>query len=202
VTTDGTTLLGADDKAGVAVIMTVAEELLKNEMPHGKFCIGFTPDEEVGRGADEFDIAAFGAEFAYTVDGGGLGEIEYENFNAASGRLKIHGQSIHPGSAKGKMVNAILVGMEFQQMLPVFENPAYNEANNISSAMCARYLLKNAYVCEADLLVMNPNLIKKYQYSSNYLLHMNEQNDNSQYFLYVEYQQYFLILLCLLFLLI
>lgn len=128
IVTDGTTLLGADDKAGIAEIMTMAEILLKNpSIPHGTIQIAFTPDEEVGAGVDYFDVKTFGAEFAYTVDGGGLGELEYENFNAASGRLKIHGQSIHPGSAKGKMINAILVGMEFQQMLPVFENPAYTE---------------------------------------------------------------------------
>ena len=128
IVTDGTTLLGADDKAGIAEIMTMTELLLTNKsIPHGTIQIAFTPDEEVGAGVDYFDVKKFGAEFAYTVDGGGLGEIEYENFNAASGRLKIHGQSIHPGSAKGKMVNAILVGMEFQQMLPVAQNPAYTE---------------------------------------------------------------------------
>lgn len=128
VVTDGTTLLGADDKAGIAEIMTMAETLLNDtSIPHGTIRIAFTPDEEVGAGVDHFDVKKFGADFAYTVDGGALGEIEYENFNAASGRLKIHGTSIHPGSAKGKMVNAILVGMEFQQMLPVFENPAYTE---------------------------------------------------------------------------
>ena len=128
IVTDGTTLLGADDKAGIAEIMTMAERLLSDKsIPHGTIQIAFTPDEEVGAGVDHFDVKGFGAEFAYTVDGGALGEIEYENFNAASGRLKIHGQSIHPGSAKGKMVNALLVGMEFQQMLPVFENPAYTE---------------------------------------------------------------------------
>lgn len=128
IVTDGTTLLGADDKAGIAEIMTMAEILLADKsIPHGTIQIAFTPDEEVGAGVDHFDVAGFGAEFAYTVDGGALGEIEYENFNAASGRLKIHGQSIHPGSAKGKMVNALLVGMEFQQMLPVAQNPAYTE---------------------------------------------------------------------------
>ena len=128
IVTDGTTLLGADDKAGIAEIMTMAELLLSDKsIPHGTIQIAFTPDEEVGAGVDHFDVEGFGAEFAYTVDGGALGEIEYENFNAASGRLKIHGQSIHPGSAKGKMVNALLVGMEFQQMLPVAQNPAYTE---------------------------------------------------------------------------
>ena len=128
IVTDGTTLLGADDKAGIAEIMTMAELLLKDKsIPHGTSQIAFTPDEEVGAGVDHFNVEGFGAEFAYTVDGGALGEIEYENFNAASGKLKIHGQSIHPGSAKGKMVNALLVGMEFQQMLPVAQNPAYTE---------------------------------------------------------------------------
>lgn len=128
IVTDGTTLLGADDKAGIAEIMTMTERLLADKsIPHGTIQIAFTPDEEVGCGVDHFDVAGFGAEFAYTVDGGALGELEYENFNAASGRLKIHGTSIHPGSAKEKMVNALLVGMEFQQMLPAFENPAYTE---------------------------------------------------------------------------
>ena len=128
IVTDGTTLLGADDKAGIAEIMTMAEILLSDKsIPHGTIQIAFTPDEEVGAGVDHFDVEDFGAEFAYTVDGGALGEIEYENFNAASGRLKIHGSSIHPGSAKGKMINALLVGMEFQQMLPVAQNPAYTE---------------------------------------------------------------------------
>lgn len=128
VVTDGTTLLGADDKAGIAEIMTMAERLLGDrQIPHGTIQIAFTPDEEVGAGVDHFDVKGFGAEFAYTVDGGGLGEIEYENFNAASGRVKLHGCSIHPGSAKGSMVNALLVGMEFQSMLPAFENPAYTE---------------------------------------------------------------------------
>ena len=122
---DGTTLLGADDKAGVAEIMTMAEYLLTHpEVKHGDICIGFTPDEEVGRGADFFDLKGFGADVAYTVDGGALGEIEYENFNAASAKVKIHGVNIHPGSARGQMKNSLLIGMEFQQMLPVFENPA------------------------------------------------------------------------------
>lgn len=128
ITTDGNTLLGADDKAGIAEIMTMASYLMNHqEIEHGTIMIGFTPDEEVGRGADFFDVENFGAEFAYTVDGGALGEIEYENFNAASAKIIIHGKSIHPGSAKGQMKNAILLGMEFHQMLPVFENPAYTE---------------------------------------------------------------------------
>lgn len=128
IVTDGTTLLGADDKAGVAEIMTMAEYFLSHpEIPHGKICIGFTPDEEVGRGADFFDVEGFGAQAAYTVDGGPIGELEYENFNAASGKVDINGRGVHPGSAKGSMVNALLVGMEFQSLLPAFENPMYTE---------------------------------------------------------------------------
>lgn len=128
ITTDGTTLLGADDKAGVAEIMTMAEYLLAHpEIPHGKLCIAFTPDEEVGRGTDFFDVSEFGADVAYTVDGGELGELEFENFNAASAKLMIHGISIHPGSSKGKMKNSMLIAMELQAMLPRFEDPACTE---------------------------------------------------------------------------
>lgn len=128
IVTDGTTLLGADDKAGIAEIMTMAEQLLSHkEIPHGKIRIGFTPDEEVGAGADYFDVKLFGADYAYTVDGGKLGELEYENFNAAGAKVTFHGRSVHPGDAKNKMVNALLLAMEFQNMLPVFENPMYTE---------------------------------------------------------------------------
>ncbi|MBR4889287.1 MAG: peptidase T [Clostridia bacterium] len=127
VVTDGTTLLGGDDKAGIAIIMAAAERLLKNEVPHGRVCIGFTPDEEVGGGTDHFDIADFNADFAYTLDGGAMGEIEYENFNAASAEVVVHGRSIHPGSSKNKMINALLVGIEFNSMLPGFEIPAHTE---------------------------------------------------------------------------
>lgn len=128
IVTDGTTLLGADDKAGVAEIMSMVKYLQSHpEIEHGAIKIAFTPDEEVGRGADFFDVEGFGADYAYTVDGGALGELEYETFNAASGKLTIHGKSIHPGSAKGQMINALLVAMEFQGMLPAFANPAYTE---------------------------------------------------------------------------
>lgn len=128
ITTDGTTLLGADDKAGVAEIMALCEYLLSHpEIPHGTIKVGFTPDEEVGKGASLFDVKSFGADVAYTVDGGSLGELEYENFNAASALVTVHGFSIHTGSAKGRMKNAILMAMEFQNMLPVFENPACTE---------------------------------------------------------------------------
>lgn len=128
IVTDGTTLLGADDKAGIAEIMAMAEFFLQHtECIHGKIRIGFTPDEEVGNGADYFDIKLFGADFAYTVDGGALGELEYENFNAASAVLHVHGRNVHPGSAKNKMKNAILIAQEFQSLLPVFQNPMYTE---------------------------------------------------------------------------
>ncbi len=128
IVTDGTTLLGADDKAGIAEIMVMAETLLTHpELEHGTIQIGFTPDEEVGRGVDFFDIKGFGADFAYTVDGGELGEVEYENFNAAGAKLIIQGISIHPGSAKDKMFNALLLAMEFQSMLPIQQNPMYTE---------------------------------------------------------------------------
>ena len=125
--TDGKTLLGADDKAGVAEIMALVEHLQNHkEIPHGDICIGFTPDEEVGCGADIFDVKGFGADIAYTVDGGKLGGVEYENFNGASGKLKIHGVNVHPGSAKDKMLNSLLLAMEFNSMLPQF-TPANTE---------------------------------------------------------------------------
>lgn len=127
ITTDGTTLLGADDKAGVAEIMTLAEEIIKEEIPHGTICIGFTPDEEIGRGADYFDVAGFGADYAYTVDGGVENEIEYENFNAAGAKVEFSGFSVHPGSSKDTMVNAALVAMEFNAMLPEGDTPRNTE---------------------------------------------------------------------------
>ncbi|WP_029232203.1 peptidase T [Butyrivibrio sp. VCB2006] len=128
IVTDGTTLLGADDKAGVSEIMTMAETLLSNpDIKHGEIKIAFTPDEEIGAGTAYFDIDRFGAKYAYTVDGGKLGELEYENFNAASGDIKVNGRSVHPGDAKNKMVNAALLCYEFHSLLPVFQNPMYTE---------------------------------------------------------------------------
>lgn len=127
IVTDGTTLLGADDKAGIAEILTAIEEIMKENIPHGRICIGFTPDEEIGRGADLFDIKKFGADYAYTVDGGPLGELEYENFNAAGAKVFIQGVNIHPGDAKEKMKNASLIAMEFNGMLPAAEIPAHTE---------------------------------------------------------------------------
>ena len=126
--TDGTTLLGADDKAGVAEIMTAAEYLMSHpEIRHGKIRIGFTPDEEVGRGVDFFDVAAFGADFAYTMDGGYEGELEYENFNAASAKVAVQGRNVHPGYAKNKMINAIEVACELNSMLPCNERPEFTD---------------------------------------------------------------------------
>lgn len=128
IVTDGTTLLGADDKAGIAEILTLAEQLMNNkDIPHGRIRIGFTPDEEIGAGADHFDVERFNADFAYTVDGGRLGELEYENFNAAGAKVIVHGVNIHPGEAKNKMRNAILMGIEFNSMLPANEIPSCTE---------------------------------------------------------------------------
>ena len=127
IVTDGTTLLGADDKAGIAEIMTAAEHLLTLEGKHATLKIGFTPDEEIGRGADLFDVKGFAADYAYTADGGPIGEIEYENFNGASARAIIHGLNIHPGSAKNKMVNSQYIAMEFVSLLPVHQRPESTE---------------------------------------------------------------------------
>ena len=127
IVTDGTTLLGADDKAGVAEIMAAAEFLMTARMNHATLKIGFTPDEEVGRGADLFDVKGFGADYAYTVDGGAIGEIEYENFNAAGATVVFHGRNIHPGSAKDKMINSQYIAMEFQSLLPQAQKPEHTE---------------------------------------------------------------------------
>ena len=128
VTTDGTTLLGADDKAGVAEIMCMAEYVMTHpEFKHGEIRIGFTPDEEIGRGVEKFDVAKFGADYAYTMDGGKIGELEYENFNAAAAAVRIQGRNIHPGYAKDKMLNAILIGMELNSLLPAAQRPEHTE---------------------------------------------------------------------------
>lgn len=128
ITTDGTTLLGADDKAGVAEIMDAVQYIVEHpEFLHGDIKIGFTPDEEIGRGVVKFDVAKFGADYAYTMDGGAVGELEYENFNAASANVRIQGRNIHPGYAKGKMLNAILIGMELNALLPAGQRPEYTD---------------------------------------------------------------------------
>ncbi len=126
ITTDGTTLLGADDKAGVAEIMNAVQYIMSHpEIKHGKLCVAFTPDEEIGRGVVKFDVARFGADYAYTMDGGEVGELEFENFNAASASVHIQGRNVHPGYAKGKMRNAILIAQEFNALLPVDQRPEY-----------------------------------------------------------------------------
>ena len=127
IVTDGTTLLGADDKAGIAEILTAAQKLLTSKEKHATIRIGFTPDEEIGRGADRFDVKGFGADYAYTVDGGALGELEYENFNAAGAVVIFNGINIHPGSAKNKMVNSQLIAMEFNALLPEHQRPETTE---------------------------------------------------------------------------
>ncbi|MBO7305053.1 MAG: peptidase T [Clostridia bacterium] len=127
ITSDGTTLIGADDKAGIAEIITALEKIIESGMPHGKICVAFTPDEEIGRGADRFDVDGFGADYAYTVDGGPIGEVEYENFNAASAKITVQGVSIHPGGAKGRMKNASLIACEFNSLLPPDEIPELTE---------------------------------------------------------------------------
>jgi len=131
ITTDGTTLLGADDKAGIAAIMSAMEYLvLHPEVKHGKIRVGFTPDEEIGRGADLFDVEKFGADYAYTIDGGELGELEYETFNAAEAVVTVHGRNVHPGVAKDKMVNSTLLAMEFNAILPVNERPEFTSGRD------------------------------------------------------------------------
>lgn len=127
ITTDGTTLLGADDKAGIAEVLTVVDEILKEGLPHGKICIGFTPDEEIARGAKHFDVEGFGADYGYTLDGSAEGEIQYENFNASTAFITIHGVSVHTGTAKDVLVNSQTIGTEFHQMLPVSERPETTE---------------------------------------------------------------------------
>ncbi len=129
ITTDGSTLLGADNKAGIAEILTAVEHLIAHpDIEHGDICIGFTPDEEIGRGADHFDVKAFGAEFAYTIDGGPLGELQFENFHAVGAEVYVNGKSVHPGHAKGKMVNAMVLAAEFIENMPKDETPATTEA--------------------------------------------------------------------------
>jgi len=128
ITTDGSTLLGADDKAGISEIITAMEYLINNpEVKHGTIRVGFTPDEEIGEGANHFDVEKFNAEFAYTLDGGGIGEIEYENFNAAGAKIVVNGRNVHPGSAKNKMINSQFIAMELNSMLPAIERPEYTE---------------------------------------------------------------------------
>ena len=168
IVTDGTTLLGADDKAGIAEIMTAAAQIIEADkacegntdehIAHGKICIAFTPDEEIGRGADRFNVESFGADYAYTVDGGMLWEIEFENFNAASAKVHIKGENIHPGEAKNKMKNASLLAMEFNSMLPPAEIPAHTEGYEGFFHLCGMSGdEENAYL---DYIVRDHNMDK------------------------------------------
>lgn len=167
IVTDGTTLLGADDKAGVCAIVSAVENIITSGVPHGKIRICFTPDEEIGRGADHFDVAKFGADYGYTVDGGALGEIEYENFNAASAVVKFNGVSIHPGSAKDKMKNASLMAMDFNALLPSDEIPAKTEGYEGFF-----HLIEMSGECEGATLVyiIRDHDIKKFRAKKELLL--------------------------------
>lgn len=167
IVTDGTTLLGADDKAGVCAIVSAIESIINSGAPHGKIRICFTPDEEIGRGADHFDVAKFGADYGYTVDGGALGEIEYENFNAASVVVKFNGVSIHPGSAKDKMKNATLMAMDFNALLPDEEIPARTEGYE-----GFYHLIEMSGECEAATLVyiIRDHDMEKFNAKKAYLL--------------------------------
>lgn len=171
ITSDGSTLLGADDKAGVAEIVTAVETLLKEGRPHGRVCIGFTPDEEIGRGAELFDIKGFGADFAYTVDGGDVGGIEYENFNAASAVVTVKGFSVHPGDSKDKMINASNVAMEFHTALPRMARPEHTQGRE------GFYHLTQMYgdVNEARLgYILRDHDAAKLEYKKENLLHIAE----------------------------
>lgn len=167
ITTDGTTLLGADDKAGIAAIMNAVEYLINHpEIKHGDIKIAFTPDEEIGRGADKFDVKGFNADFAYTIDGGPLGELEYENFNAASVNIEIQGKNVHPGTAKDIMINSLRVAMEIENMLPANEKPEYTEGYE------GFYLLDNING-SVDYTIMNyiirDHSMEKFEQKKNYI---------------------------------
>ena len=169
ITTDGSTLLGADDKAGVAEIMTALERIIAENRPHGKLCIAFTPDEEIGEGASLFDIPGFGADFAYTVDGGDVGGLEDENFNAAAATVTIHGFSVHPGSAKDAMINASNVAMEFHTALPIMARPETTEGRQGFYHLCQMY----GDVTNAKLgYILRDHDADKLQYKKDNLLHI------------------------------
>ena len=169
ITADGATLLGADDKAGIAEIMTLCETLITSGAPHGKLCVAFTPDEEIGEGASLFDIPGFGADFAYTVDGGDVGGIEYENFNAAAATVTIHGFSVHPGSAKDAMINASNVAMEFHTALPIMARPETTEGRQGFYHLCQMY----GDVTNAKLgYILRDHDADKLQYKKDNLLHI------------------------------
>ena len=167
IATDGTTLLGADDKAGVSAIMDAVEYLVNHpEIKHGDIKIGFTPDEEIGRGADKFDVKGFNADFAYTLDGGPLGELDYENFNAASAKIEIQGKNVHPGTAKNIMINSIRVAMEIESMLPVNEKPEYTEGYE------GFYLLdgiNGSVGCTVMNYIIRDHSMEKFEHKKNHI---------------------------------
>lgn len=177
IVTDGTTLLGGDDKAGLAEIVTAAEYLINHpEIKHGPIRVGFTPDEEIGQGTDHFDVEKFGADFAYTMDGGELGELEYENFNAASAFVDFTGVSIHPGSAKNKMVNAILLAMEFQSLLPPAQKPEHTEGREGFFHLDAMHGSVETASCEYIIRDHDLNLFaKKKELMENAAAYMNQK---------------------------
>lgn len=192
ITTDGTTLLGADDKAGIAEIMTMAEKIITEKIPHGKICIGFTPDEEIGSGADAFDVPGFGADFAYTVDGGAENEIEYENFNACGVKVEIQGFSVHPGSSKNTMINASLVAMEFNAMLPSGDTPRdtdgyegffhLHDMKGDVSAAELEYIIRDhseaMYACRQETMRHIANLLNEKYGAGTVSLEITEQYRN------------------------
>ena len=180
ITTDGTTLLGADNKAGVAEIMDAIEYLVQHpEIEHGKVLVGFTPDEEIGRGADYFDVEGFGADFAYTVDGGPIGELEYENFNAASAVVRIQGKSVHPGTAKNTMINSISVAMELEAMLPKEQKPEYTEG--YEGFIMLNELNGTIDFTEMDYIIRDHDMEKfevKKQLMRDAVIYLNKKFDN------------------------
>ncbi len=175
ITTDGTTLLGSDDKAGIAEIFTACEYLISHpEISHGRIAVGITPDEEIGRGADRFDVEGFACDWAYTVDGGELGEIEYENFNAASAEIKIHGINIHPGSAKNKMKNASLLAAEFINMMPKSETPATTEGYEGFYHLCE--MKGDETLAELSYIIRDHSMekfLKRKEFMANLISYLN-----------------------------
>ena len=178
ITTDGTTLLGADDKAGIAEIVTAMEYLIQHpEIKHGKIRVGFTPDEEIGRGAHKFDVAKFGTDWAYTMDGSQIGELEYENFNAAGAKIRITGKSVHPGYAKGKMVNAILIAHEFMTELPNQEVP--QKTSGREGFFHVNHLKGDIELAEIELIIRDHDLLKFNERKQ--LLQQIAENLNARY---------------------
>lgn len=171
IVTDGTTLLGSDDKAGIAEIITAVSKITEEHIPHNKIKIAFTPDEEIGRGADLFDVGGFGANYAYTVDGGRLGELEYENFNAASIKVTVNGINIHPGEAKNKMRNAALMAMEFNSMLPPAEIPAHTEGYEGFYHLCE---IKGDESQTILSYIIRDHSMKKFQERKEYAEHIKD----------------------------